>query len=67
MEQLSERPSRKQRRCYSGKKNRHNTGIAVMEQGSIVDISKLLTGRLHEFKIRRRAPPLLKHSYVYAE
>mgnify|MGYP001168059159 FL=1 len=68
-EQPIERPSRKQRCWYSGKKKRHTikTEIAVTEQGRIVGVSKPAPGRVHDLEIRRRAPPLPKHSHVYAD
>ena len=68
-EQPIERPRRKQRCWYSGKKKRHTikTEIAVTGQGRIVGVSKPAPGRVHDLEIRRRAPPLPKHSHVYAD
>jgi hypothetical protein len=68
-EQPIQRPSRKQRCWYSGKKKRHTikTEIAVTQQGRIVGVSKPAPGRVHDLEIRRRAPPLPKHAHVYAD
>ncbi len=68
-EQPIERPSRKQRCWYSGKKKRHTikTEIVTTEMGRIVSISKPAPGRVHDLEIRRRGPPLPSHSRVYAD
>jgi len=68
-EQPIQRPGRKQRCWYSGKKKRHTikTEIAVTQQGRIVGVSKPAPGRVHDLEIRRRAPPLPKHAHVYAD
>ena len=59
-EQPIERPSRKQRCWYSGKKKRHTikTEIVITENGRIVGVSKPAPGRVHDLKVRRRGPPL---------
>ncbi len=58
-EQPIQRPGRKQRCWYSGKKKRHTikTEIVITENGRIVSISKPAPGRVHELEIRRRGPP----------
>lgn len=68
-EQPIQRPSRKQRCWYSGKKKRHTikTEIAVTENGRIVSVSKPAPGRVHDLEIRRRGPPLPKQAHVYAD
>ncbi len=68
-EQPIQRPSRKQRCWYSGKKKRHTikTEIVVTEQGRIVGISKLAPGRVHDLEVRRRGPPLPKEAHAYAD
>ena len=68
-EQPIQRPSRKQRCWYSGKKKRHTikTEIAVAENGRIVGVSKPAPGRVHDLEIRRRGPPLPKAAHVYAD
>lgn len=68
-EQPIQRPGRKQRCWYSGKKKRHTikTEIAVTENGRIAGISKPAPGRVHDLEIRRRGPPLPKQAHVYAD
>ena len=68
-EQLIERPGRKQRCWYSGKKKRHTikTEIVITERGRIVSISKPAPGRVHDLEIRRRGPPLPTSSHIYAD
>lgn len=68
-EQPIQRPKRKQRCWYSGKKKRHTikTEIAITEAGRIVGVSKPAPGRVHDLEIRRRAPPLPKHAHIYAD
>ena len=68
-EQPIQRPSRKQRCWYSGKKKRHTikTEIAVAENGRIVGVSKPAPGRVHDLEVRRRGPPLPKPAHVYAD
>lgn len=54
-EQPTQRPSKKQRRSYSGKKKRHTmkTEIVIQENGKIISVSKSHKGRTHDFKIRK--------------
>lgn len=68
-EQPIERPSRKQRCWYSGKKKRHTikTEIVITESGRIVSVSKPAPGCVHDLEIRRRGPPLPASSHVYAD
>jgi transposase len=68
-EQPVQRPRRKQRCWYSGKKKRHTikTEIAVTERGRIVGVSEPAPGRVHDLEIRRRGPPLPKDAHVYAD
>lgn len=68
-EQPIERPGRKQRCWYSGKKKRHTikTEIVITEKGRIVSISKPAPGRVHDLEIRRRGPPLPRSSHIYAD
>ena len=53
-EQPIQRPGRKQRCWYSGKKKRHTikTEIVITENGRIVSISKPEPGRVHDLEIR---------------
>jgi transposase len=68
-EQVIQRPSRKQRCWYSGKKKRHTikTEIAVTESGKIVGVSKPAPGRVHDIEIRRRGSCLPKNAHVYGD
>ena len=68
-EQPIERPERKQRCWYSGKKKRHTikTEIVITEKGRIVSISKPAPGRVHDLEVRRRGPPLPASSHIYAD
>lgn len=68
-EQPIQRPSRKQRCWYSGKKKRHTikSEITITEQGRIVGVSKPAPGRVHDLEIRRRGPPLPKRAHAYAD
>ena len=68
-EQPIQRPSRKQRCWYSGKKKRHTikSEITITEQGRIVGVSKPAPGRVHDLEIRRRGAPLPKGAHAYAD
>lgn len=68
-EQPIQRPRRKQRCWYSGKKKRHTikTEIIVTEQGRIVSVSKPAPGRVHDIEIRRRGAPLPKGAQAYTD
>lgn len=68
-EQPIQRPRRKQRGWYSGKKKRHTikTEAVITAQGKIVSVSKPAPGRVHDLALRRRGPPLPKGSHLYAD
>ncbi len=68
-EQPIQRPCRKQRCWYSGKKKRHTikTEIVITEEGRIASVSKPAPGRVHDLEIRRRGPPLPASSHIYAD
>ena len=68
-EQPIQRPGRKQRCWYSGKKKRHTikTEIVITENGRIVSISKPAPGRVHDLEIRRRGPSLPSASHLDAD
>src|SRR5271170_1144239 len=68
-EQVIQRPSRKQRCWYSGKKKRHTikTEIVVTEKGKIVGVSKPAPGRVSDITIRRRGAKLPKGSHAHAD
>jgi len=55
-EQPTQRPSRKQKESYSGKKKRHTikTEIVIEENGKILSVSKSHKGKVHDFEIRKR-------------
>ena len=68
-EQPIQRPTRKQRCWYSGKKKRHTikTEIIVTEKGRIASRSKPSPGSQSDITIRRRGPRLPKGSRAYAD
>ena len=68
-EQPIQRPSRKQRCWYSGKKKRHTikTEAIITQQGKIVSVSRPVPGRVHDLALRRRSSPLPKGSRLYAD
>lgn len=68
-EQPIERPKRKQRCWYSGKKKRHTvkTEIIITEAGRIVSVSTPAPGRVHDLEVRRRGLSLPKDARVYAD
>lgn len=68
-EQPIERPKRKQRCWYSGKKKRHTvkTEIIITEAGRIVSVSAPAPGRVHDLEVRRRGLSLPKDAHVYAD
>ena len=68
-EQPVQRPQRKQRRWYSGKKKRHTVKneIIIAERGRIVAVSDDAPGRVHDIEARRRGPPLPKDAHAYAD
>lgn len=68
-EQPIERPQRKQKCWYSGKKKRHSikNEIIATEKGRIVSVSKSAPGTVHDITIRRRGPPLPKNARAFAD
>jgi len=68
-EQPIQRPSRKQRCWYSGKKKRHTikTEIIVTARGKIACASRPVPGRVSDITVRRRGTPLPKGSRAYAD
>lgn len=68
-EQPIQRPIRKQRCWYSGKKKRHTikTEIIVTGKGRIASASKPAPGRVSDITVRRRGLPLPKESRAYAD
>lgn len=68
-EQQTQRPKRKQKKSYSGKKKRHviKTEIVITGDGEITGISKSRKGRVHDFRIRKEEKPLPRNSSKYAD
>jgi hypothetical protein len=68
-EQPIQRPSRKQRCWYSGKKKRHTikTEVIVTERGKFVSTSEPAPGRNADITVRRRGPKLPKGSRAHAD
>jgi hypothetical protein len=68
-EQPCERPQKKQKRYYSGKKKRHmlKTEIRITLKKRIVHVSKTRPGSVHDFKLHKSEPPLPKDSRAYVD
>lgn len=68
-EQSIQRPKKKQKLYYSGKKKQHSikTEIHCSLKGEILHVSKSFPGRIHDFSIRKKGPPLLTSSNAYAD
>lgn len=68
-EQPVERPQRKQKCWYSGKKKRHSikNEIITSQAGRIVCVSPSSPGTVHDITIRRRGPPLPEGSRGYGD
>ena len=65
----TQRPGKKQKESYSGKKKRHTikTEIVIEESGKIVNVSKSEKGRVHDFKIRKAEKLLPIHAIKLAD
>lgn len=68
-EQPTQRPQRKQKQSYSGKKKRHTlkTEIVIEASGKISRVSKSRKGKVHDFRIRKEEKPLPKDSLKYGD
>jgi len=68
-EQPIERPERKQKVWYSGKKKRHciKNEIITSETGRIVSVSSSVPGTVHDLRLRRRGPPLPQNVNAYTD
>jgi hypothetical protein len=68
-EQPTQRPIKKQKRSYSGKKKRHTikTEIVMEGNGKIVSVSKSHKGRIHDFRIRKNEKLLPMQSIKKAD
>lgn len=60
----TQRPVKKQKEKYSGKKKRHTlkSEISMQENGKIIGISKVYGGRVHDFTIRKKEKPFCPES-----
>lgn len=68
-EQVIERPIKKQKHYFSGKKRRHTlkTEVRITSDGRIINISKSYKGKSHDFKIHKEADPIPIGTRVYAD
>jgi transposase len=68
-EQPVERPCRKKRYYYTGKKRRHTlkTEIRIDQDGKILNVSKCCGGRTHDFKLHKKGAPLPHKTRIYAD
>lgn len=68
-EQPIERPKKKQKQYYSGKKKRHTlkTEIRVTPTGRIVNVSKTFPGCVHDFEVYKNGPPIHRDSRAFAD
>lgn len=68
-EQPTQRPKKKQKKYYSGKKKRHTlkAEIIIQENGKILSVSRTASGRTHDFRIRKEGKPPPGHSEKYAD
>jgi hypothetical protein len=68
-EQVIQRPQKKQKSYYSGKKKKHTlkTEIQVTSKGEIIRISKPYPGSRHDFDIRKSEKPIAKNIRIYAD
>lgn len=69
IEQEINRPKKRQKKYYSGKKKRHTikTEIQITSTGRIVNISKSVGGSMHDFKLRKKSKPIPKNSRVLGD
>jgi IS5 family transposase len=68
-EQQIERPKKKQKAFYSGKKKRHTnkTEIRILPKGRIVHVSKTKPGAVHDFALYKKEPPIPKDSTAFVD
>jgi len=68
-EQPLERPQKKQKRYYSGKKKRHTvkTEIRIKGNGEIKHVSKSRPGSMHDFELHNQEPPVPRDARVYVD
>ena len=68
-EQEINRPQKKQKKYYSGKKKRHTikTEIVMNKAGKIVNISKSVPGSVHDFILRKKSDSIPRSSAVLGD
>ena len=68
-EQAIQRPKKKQKKYFSGKKKRHTlkTEIQVTKEGKIIRVSKPYPGSRHDLEIRKKERPIRMSARVYAD
>lgn len=68
-EQQIERPSKRQKKFYSGKKKRHTnkTEIRITPKGRIVHVSKTRPGTIHDFTLYKLEPPIDPNSRAFVD
>lgn len=68
-EQPIERPQKKQKRYYSGKKKRHTlkTEIRIKGDGEIKHVSKSRPGSMHDFELHKQEAPVPRDARVYVD
>jgi hypothetical protein len=68
-EQPIERPKKRQKPYYSGKKKRHTvkTEIRASLKGRINHVSKTVPGAVHDFTLHKKEPPLHPKSRAFAD
>ncbi len=68
-EQQINRPKRKHKKHYSGKKKKHTlkTEIRTTIKGRIVGVSSTAPGSVHDFEMYKRGVPVPKESLVFAD
>ena len=64
-----QRPSKNQRKYYSGKKKRHTMKFEIQTdiRGKIIGISKSYNGKTHDFKIRKMSDHVPRDATVLAD
>lgn len=64
-----QRPSKNQRKFYSGKKKKHTIKVEIQSdtQGKILNISKSYPGRVHDFKIRKSSDHVPRCDNILAD
>lgn len=68
-EQPTQRPAKKQKKYFSGKKKRHafKTEIVIKDNGQILAVSRMFPGKRHDFRIRKESKPLPYFSNKYVD